>query len=142
MKSFVQTLIYFTLHNLYNKRQCPRQQNNQQQKLFLGRKFFRDKFLNGIFLVKSYLPKSSLAGQCQGQEQVRLRLGLGFGLWLGQVRVRVRVGIGVGVRVRVRVRIELGQLRVIFLNTKNPMQRWVQQLVLYDLLLLQIDKGI
>jgi hypothetical protein len=29
---------------------------------FLGRKFFRDKFLNGIFLVKSYLPKSSLAG--------------------------------------------------------------------------------
>jgi hypothetical protein len=48
--------------NLYNKRQCPRQQNNQQQQLFWGRKFFRDKFLNGIFLVKSYLPKSSLAG--------------------------------------------------------------------------------
>ncbi len=48
--------------NLYNKRQCPRQQNNQQQQLFLGREFFRDKFLNRIFLVKSYLPKSFLAG--------------------------------------------------------------------------------
>ena len=39
--------------NLYNKRQCPRQQNNQQQQLFFGRKFFRDNFLNGIFSVKS-----------------------------------------------------------------------------------------
>ena len=39
--------------NLYNKRQCPRQKNNQQQQLFFGRKFFRDNFLNGIFSVKS-----------------------------------------------------------------------------------------
>jgi hypothetical protein len=50
-----------TNKNLYNKRQCPRQQNNQQQQLFLGREFFRENFLSGIFLMKSFLPKSSLA---------------------------------------------------------------------------------
>jgi hypothetical protein len=47
--------------NVYNKRQCPRQQNNQQQQLVWGREFFRENFLNGIFLIKSFLPKSSLA---------------------------------------------------------------------------------
>jgi hypothetical protein len=28
---------------------------------FFGREFFRDNFLNGIFLIQSFLPKSSLA---------------------------------------------------------------------------------
>jgi hypothetical protein len=28
---------------------------------FFGREFFRDNFLNGIFLIKYFLPKSSLA---------------------------------------------------------------------------------
>jgi len=65
----------------YNKRQCPRQQNNQQQQLIFGRKFFRDKFLCGIFSVKSYLPKSSLAG--------KVRVGLRF-----RVRFRVRIELG------------------------------------------------
>ena len=35
--------------NLYNKRQCPRQQNNQQQQLFWGREFFRDFFKRNLF---------------------------------------------------------------------------------------------
>jgi hypothetical protein len=29
---------------------------------FFGREFFRTNFLNGIFLIKSFLTKSSLAG--------------------------------------------------------------------------------
>jgi hypothetical protein len=28
---------------------------------FFGREFFRENFLGGIFLIKSFLPKSSLA---------------------------------------------------------------------------------
>jgi hypothetical protein len=28
---------------------------------FFGREFFRENFLSGIFLIKSFLPKSSLA---------------------------------------------------------------------------------
>jgi hypothetical protein len=34
----------------------------QSSTTFFWEEIFRDKFLNGIFLVKSYLPKSSLAG--------------------------------------------------------------------------------
>ncbi len=63
------------IENLYNKRQCPRQQNNQQQQLFFGSEFFTENFLNGIFLIKSFLPKSSLASQGQGQDRVRLVKG-------------------------------------------------------------------
>jgi hypothetical protein len=55
------TALFRFMNNLYNKRQCPRQQNNQQQQLFFGRECFRENFLNGIFLMKSFLPKSSLA---------------------------------------------------------------------------------
>ncbi len=44
---------------------------------FFGRKFFRDKFLCGIFSVKSYLPKSSLAGKVRVRLRVRARIELG-----------------------------------------------------------------
>ncbi len=41
------------------------------QEQFFWREFFRENFLNGIFLLKSFLPKSSLASS------VRDRLGKG-----------------------------------------------------------------
>ncbi len=40
---------------------------------FFGREFFRESFLSGIFLIKSFLPKSSLASLVR----VRVRLGKG-----------------------------------------------------------------
>jgi hypothetical protein len=40
---------------------------------FFGREFFRENFLSGIFLIKSFLPKSSLASYVR----VRVRLGKG-----------------------------------------------------------------
>ncbi len=91
------------------------QPKNNHQQLFFGRKFFRDKFLNGILLVKSYLPKSSLAGQVRVRFRFRLglELGLGLGQSQGQVRVRVRDRLELGwVRVRLGLGLGQGQVRV------------------------------
>ena len=77
--------------------------NNSLKRAIFWEGIFQRKFLSGIFLIKSFLPKSSLASQVR----VRVRLGKGqVRLGLGQGQVRVRLGLGQG---QVKVRLGLGQ---------------------------------